>query len=1059
MRRVKRSVGEVWRDIRGGGRSLERTPCLVLLACLLLAVAIPVAAQEQGSVGGVVVHEQTLRPLAGAQVMVEGTGRGTLTDAQGRFLIPGLTGTAATLRVQLIGFRTVTQSVRVGETSVRIVLAESAIALDEVVVTGTAGAQRVRSLGNAVGRVRAEQIVQVAPPPNVHGLLSAEVPGLQIQFSRGEIGAGANIRIRGGSSMALASEPLLYIDGVRVNNNFADQGGGITSVGVDGRTPPSRINDLNPEDIESIEVIKGPAAATLYGTEASNGVIQIITKKGRSGKPVFNLVVKQGANWLPHPEGLFQETYYRDSAGQIQSFNVLRNDRTVGFPVPADGSCPAPYEKVGDRCKGEVFSTGAPRGYAGSLSGGAETVRYYFSADWDRDEGPVDYNWQNKLTGRGNLSWTPSDQLTIDFGVGNVRSKLRSASPQQPISTAIIWSCPAPGCEAGSGKPNAIDGPFRGYIAYLPERYYSDIQGYQDVDRSTYSFTANHRPFAWFTHRLVLGGDFTDTRNSELYKRLAPGEVGSNLPAGRKEVQSSRTAYTSADYGATATVGLTRDLKAATSAGVQFYRRATEWVWARGDIFPVNQLETVTAGATRTAQEDFLENKTLGAYVQEQLVWNDRIFLTGALRGDDNSAFGKNFDFVVYPKLSASWVISEEPFLADAPLLNTLKLRGAWGKAGQQPDVFAALRTYQPQVGVGGEPALTPENLGNPDLKPEVGQELELGFDASLFGERVGLEFTYYDKKTTDAIVQVPALPSLGFPGSQFKNIGEVGNNGFEVGLRGSPLRRENVALDLNLTFSRNDNEVVDIGGGTPLVVSATIGQYHVPGYPLASIFVRRVVSADIVQQGDRNVAANVMCESGPVEPNSNFSRGGGPPVPCAEAPLIYRGTPLPTWNGGLSATLTLFRDLRLYGLVEAVGGNTWQNGDISGAHAFFNNTRAALERDDPIFLGYLSIGNPFGSLGVVKGDFAKLRRVSASYTLPLRWSQQFRAERATLTLSADNLWTIWVAQKEAFGVRILDPEARNSAPTSTQPGGLNAYNQEGWPQLRRFMATFRVTF
>jgi hypothetical protein len=241
--------------------------------------------------------------------------------------------------------------------------------------------------------------------------------------------------------------------------------------------------------------------------------------------------------------------------------------------------------------------------------------------------------------------------------------------------------------------------------------------------------------------------------------------------------------------------------------------------------------------------------------------------------------------------------------------------------------------------------------------------------------------------------------------------------------------------------------------------MSATFGQYHLPGYPLGAIFKKKVVSAEITQVNGRNVATNVMCEGGPLEPNSNLSRGGGAPVACASAPAVYRGSPLPTWNGGVSATLTLYRNLQLYGQVEAVGGNTWHNGDIAGAHGFFGNTREAIERDDPIFLGYEALGDPFGTLGIMEGGFAKLRRVSATYTFPEPWTQRFRASRASLTLSMENLATLWIEQDEAFGTKVIDPEVRNSAPAVNSPGGFFAFNQEGWPQLRRFLATLRVTF
>ncbi len=1028
----------------------------VVAAAVLLGFWAPAAVRAQQAVGGQVVDAASARPLAGAQVVVMGTQSGALTTADGRFRIEGVSGNDVRLQVVMLGYRTAEQDARVGDLAIRIALSQAALTLNELVVTGTPGAQQVRSLGNSVGKVRADQLVAEAPPPNLESLLGGQVAGVQVARSRGEIGAGSNIRIRGVSSMSLSSEPLIYIDGVRVNNNNADFGGA-AGVGTDARTPPSRLNDIDPEDIQSIEIIKGPSAATLYGTEASNGVINIITKKGHAGKPTFHFQARQGANWLPNPEELFGPVYYKGADGQAVAVNVLTHDRTVGFPVTQYGYCPAPYSQAGDVCKGSVFSTGLPRGYGANLSGGGEQVNYYFSFDWDRNEGVVSYNWKNQLNGRGTLNWVPTDKLTLDFGIGAVRSTLRTASAQQPITTSIIWACPAPGCAPGSGLPNALDGAFRGYIGYLPEVEQNDIFGYQNLDRTTYSFTATHKPVGWLTHRLTVGGDFTDTQNSELYKRIAG--IGSNYPQGRKQVVSNRVSYASVDYSATATFDLARNLNSATSAGAQYYRKASGYIFGQGDVFPVSQLETVTAGGTKTAAEDYLENKTFGTYAQEQLAWKDRLFLTAAVRGDDNSAFGKNFKFVVYPKFSASWVVSDEPFLRGRSFLNALKLRAAWGKAGQQPDVFAALRTYAPQVGVGDQPALTPQNLGNADLKPEVGQELEAGLDASLFQDRLGLSFTYYNKLTTNAIVPVPALPSLGFPGTQYKNIGEVRNRGFESSIKGAAYHGRNVGLDLDLTLSHNTNDVLDIGGGAPFVMNATFGQFHLPGYPLSSIFFKRIVSADLTQVNGRNVATNLMCESGPLEPNSNLSRGGGPPVPCAQAPAVYYGSPLPTWTGGFSATLTLLRNLELYGLVEGDAGSEWIDGDVAGKHSFFVDSKAAVERTDPILLGYGQLGYSLGPQGAAKGGFARLRRLSATYTLPDVITSRVGASRAALTLSMENLAVLWRAQSSIFGAKIIDPEARNSAPSGNDPGGMLAYNQEGWPMFRSFLATLRVTF
>src|SRR5690606_10918840 len=265
-------------------------------ACgLLLQLGAPPhpATAQQGTIRGVVESERARRPLAGGYVEVVGLDRGMMTDAGGRFPFVGLTGTEVTLRVSLLGSRTAEQvTLQVGDMDVRIQLAETAIELDQLVVTGTAGGTQRRALGNSVTQVRAAETVELAHVPNLQSLLNARAPGVVISPGTGMVGSGSQIRIRGSNSFSLSNQPLVYVDGVRVDNAQAT-GPQVQSF---GSSVISRINDFNPEDIESIEVIKGPAAATLYGTEASNGVIHIITKRGREGRPAWNIMVRQGAN-------------------------------------------------------------------------------------------------------------------------------------------------------------------------------------------------------------------------------------------------------------------------------------------------------------------------------------------------------------------------------------------------------------------------------------------------------------------------------------------------------------------------------------------------------------------------------------------------------------------------------------------------------------------------------------------------------------------------------------------------------------------------------------------
>ena len=282
------------------------------------------------------------------------------------------------LRVTRIGYQVMATDARVGETNLRIELAELAVKLDAVVVTGTAGEAQRRTLGNAVGRVDVASNLRVTgPPAKMQDMLSVNVPGVRIMRSSGAIGTGGTTRIRGSGSLSLSNEPLIYIDGVRSNNQAA-----VASFAFNGQEKPSRLNDLNPEDIESIEVLKGPSAATIYGTEASNGVIQIITKRGRTGRPTWETHVDAGQNWIQDPVGRYPSNFYLRRGGDyrnaadIKEFNVQKFRASRGFE--------------------DIFSTGTPYAGGGSVSGGTESIKYFFSGDYNRDEGPVDYNWQSR---------------------------------------------------------------------------------------------------------------------------------------------------------------------------------------------------------------------------------------------------------------------------------------------------------------------------------------------------------------------------------------------------------------------------------------------------------------------------------------------------------------------------------------------------------------------------------------------------------------------------------------------------------------------------------------
>ena len=366
------------------------------LLALLLATTAGVAAQGTGTVTGTVVDGRTLQPMSVVQVDIPTLELGGLTQANGQFLLLNVPAGTHQLRATRIGFRTATVQIEVtgGQTTqIEINLTAEALALDEVVVTGTAGGTRQRALGNAMARVEAADVAEVAPINTMQDLLQGREAGVGFKRVSGNVGTGSPIRIRGYTSLNVGNNPLIYVDGIRVDNE--------TQAGPslrDGRQV-SKLDDINPEDIERIEVIKGPSAATLYGTEASNGVINIITKRGVEGAPQFDLTIKQGATWLPNARDQVGVAYGKDGGGNIISFNIWDQERDAGR---------------------QFFTTGHSQGYALSMRGGTERVRYYLATDWDDQTGIVHYNWNKVFNTRANVSVVPHESLQIDMSTGYV---------------------------------------------------------------------------------------------------------------------------------------------------------------------------------------------------------------------------------------------------------------------------------------------------------------------------------------------------------------------------------------------------------------------------------------------------------------------------------------------------------------------------------------------------------------------------------------------------------------------------------------------------------------
>jgi hypothetical protein len=483
-------------------------------------------------------------------------------------------------------------------------------------------------------------------------------------------------------------------------------------------------------------------------------------------------------------------------------------------------------------------------------------------------------------------------------------------------------------------------------------------------------------------------------------------------------------------------------------------------VSASGEEFPSPTVTTLSAASSITGvSQSIVENKSLGLYVQQEVSFRDRIFLTAAIRGDDNSAFGTDFDAAVYPKLSATWVVSEESFWNWGDWVNSLRLRSAWGKAGRQPDTFAAVTIYSPVVAFGGGPGVAPAVLGNPDLGPEIGTELEVGFDMALLQDRLSAEFTYYTQTVKDALVSNPVAPSIGFPGSQSVNLGELKNWGWDLNLSARALSLPSVSLDLGAAVAYNENRIEDLGG-RPETSSFR------EGWPYPVYTSQVMYSAEWVDpvNGIGRATRNEMCDGGA---GPDGLRPGGDPVPCSGSPQILIWRTIPSWDFKFNGTVTLFGDLRLNALVEMLQGDfTRFSHAVSQRHRGFANSWQVynrLEDNDPAYVAR----NVYGRSGAWNastfyGDFAELREVSLSYTLPTSLMDRVGVSSGSISIAGRNLWTIWQQQTHTCGwgydtdcpdgVPILTPET--SALSATSSG-----TTFGQVPYTSFLATVRVSF
>lgn len=1050
----------------------------LLVLALLPAVA---SGQGTGTITGRVIDQATQLPVQAAQVVIVGTQRGAQTDQEGRYTITGVPAGSHELRVRRVGYGQTVQRVTVGDgatATAEFALATSATRLEEVVVNAVTGqAQRRIESGTNTGSVDVGDMNK-GPITKMSDVLQGRVPGVVLQTAAGTTGGSQKVRIRGANSISLSNEPLLYVDGVQVANGK----GGINLGGQDY----SRLNDINPEEIENIEILKGPAASAIYGSAAAVGVILISTKRGLVGEPVWRVYGETG--WMkdvneyplnyaaltaftpgqpfydPFPAGTLNVRSNLVTGDPTRPYDICLNYRAaipVGQTINGLTNCSQDVILSFDQFRDSrttPFQDGA-RGKAGlSVSGGSEALTYFISGDKERENGVLRPNNLERMSLRTNLNARIGSKVNAAVNAAYIKSGTERISNDNSVFSPLINAAlgPAeylPGMESdtvGTAGVNRL-GSWFGYHTNDQRR----VRANQDVDRFIIGANTQYTPISWLALNGNAGLDYYGRFD---YRTMDPNLIPLALDyvRGFREATRGRNYQYTANGSGTATFGLTSSLISNTTLGTSFQSSTFETVQCYGIGIPAGTRSCDATTSQFAVDESYTIEKSVGVFGRQELAFADRLFVSGTLRADNNSGLVRDVSGLSwYPSLNASWVISREPFFPALGFLSQLRLRTGWGRAGQRPGFGDADTFFSPavaQVGAAELPALILTSTGNPTLKVEVTTEFEGGFDAGFFDDRFGVEFTAFTRSSKDALIRRNLPPSAGLTGSVFQNLGRVRNWGTEYGFNANVVNSDRFRLDARVVGTTLHNRIEELGVDIAPIVINRGEQAHREGFPAGGYFARPYKYNDADGNGLLSRAeVTVDTARFMIVPTLNPSATRS----LDTLPLAFVGPTLPTNTQGFSLDLTLFNNVTISTLFERRAGHKQLNGSESfrcrSQHSFpgighcaaMGNPDASLDAQ-AAFIGVQFLNaTPYGY--IEDATFTKWRELSVRFGVPESWGSRMRAlSGAAVTLSGRNLktWTDYTG---------LDPEINETG------GGAN-FNQAEFntqPPVRVFSLRF----
>jgi TonB-dependent SusC/RagA subfamily outer membrane receptor len=875
-----------------------------------------------------------------------------------------------------------------------------------------------------------------------------------------------------------------------------------SAIGGSGQGVAGRLDDIPPESIERIEILKGAAAATLYGTEASNGVIQVFTKRGRAGAPRFSMQADLSALREPTNRILPLADFARNADDQARI--AARWGKNVDLYVPfQENTIP------------DMFTTGLAQMVSGSVQGGSDAFQYFVSGRFAHENGAFDAQ-QNftvlddfkpetdvdkRYSLTANFTVIPSSKVRI--GVSTLYSDLEHHTPDNGNNIYGVFSSMMMSQLRSADADNLYGAP-----AFGTTREFMYKQNVAYSNHFAGSATMGFTPTDEFRLDATFGVDFS-ADNSIYFQPYAYNVDGftSSDVDGSRDASERRTREITADLKGSH-VKRFGNIENTFLFGGQGFIRQQQNTGGGGQNFPGPGLETLSALASPYTYEWWLRVTQIGGYLQDQVGINDWIFATVGGRWDANSAFGENFATAFYPKASISIVPSQGLGWSNS-VVSTLRLRSAIGKSGLQPGAFDKFTTYSPLPSELG-PGVQPSNLGNDDLKPEVSTEFEIGAEMGLFDDRASLDVTYWNRKVTDAMVDRQFPVSGGFRANQLDNIGEMQAHGVEVNLRGTVIQREGFSLNMFANTAYLHEEITDMGGAPSLKTGGSYPRYRnylAQGYAPGAFFGAKIpddlqypinIDGSCVEPTREALLAYF---SEPRDPSSfkplvygtdasNNTLGDIVPGALASnncgtglSPIeTYLGKPTPDFAGSFGFNAALGGSWELSTLFEYKVRNYFVQ-DLSG---MFRRANAVIGRNTPRAAELnATMQNPAstaeqrldaavawereieglspmpGLNGVYDASWIRWRELSLSYRMPTDFIEPLGLSTATINLGVRNLQLFMLGDYTG-----TDPEGNVIGRQSPSPGQSNLDSNfldstEGWniPIPRRFTFSTRITF